>query len=567
MKLIFSILFSFILFTLSAQESNIIREIPSEVKGIKFDTIQVSKFIKSGENYVVYGLLRREGAILEKRKMGKEVIRLRAFAKLEYDKDFNLKNEVLHFIRPQGYEDKDISLIDGPNNLLKTPEVIATPDDILTFRELQRAYPEVYKNQKPAKLIIEEKEIRTMHYANQVLTGSGSRVNGIRVVTRTPKAKKERKGLFAEVARSWEETIPYDTERQEIEFENYANQTKKDYWKASIGSSVPAPMTGRIYSHHIKVIGSDKAKKNNEFFEQELVTFDKEGEVLNRIELAFERPMILGAIRSIKNEKGELEYALFSVREKKRVAKKMGLEPNPRNAYIYILDKDGKQVSAVDFEMASTRMPISKVFPVNGNFLTIGVGFNSFEGYLFGKDKLEASYIFNQGSEEYKKIAPSHKIRILEQLEMGSSTNILGLYTHKNETATPDPMRPNAGKRGYGNYFLLQYDDSGRITNFNHVPRPEIADEFAAPSIEIIKENDVSMTLLAMYSIQKKDTPWKGLHPTVAIVNKSNLEMRVQSLPTSYKLSSDQAFFTEENRVILLVQDEGNKYAFAELKF
>lgn len=565
MKFYFFILFNCIgLISYGQQSAGELVPFSTTIKDIKFDSIAVSRFLDQGDAYTIYALAFRDGGVRTPRTLGfddtKDPVRIKAFVKLDFDKDLNLKGEALDFLVPNGFEEtKNISILDGPGGLMKNPETLAIADDVLDKRELIRKYPEAFSYEKKEK---EEKEMLPLYYENHVQYGGGFRVKGLvskkqRLREKVEKTKADI--LFNPLKGAMAEVDPYKTTKTEIEID-YPEQSKKSYWRWNgSNNGYCDKLTGRVYAHFQRVEDGDKTIKH---FKQELATFDKDGTILNRVPLQHERPLNFASIMSVEDEDG-LEFVVFKLVESKKALKKMGLEYNKKMNYFYILDKNGELVQEVISEI-NNAAALDNIIEVDGKFIFFGVGFNVFsiESYTLANNEVVQSTILKKGTAEFERLSPMGAAKFVQEIDnKETSVTMLGQYIDEPRSGSTMDKTTN-----YGTYFVLNYDKDGKLSDFNSIPRPANIVDTEMPSYTVLEEDDETIIILTFFNIIGKNPTWKGLHPTIATIRKADLDVQTTTIDSTYKLSSDKSFVWKEDSILFLVQDLENKYSFFQVK-
>ena len=422
------------------------------IGGLEFTKIEIIGAVPNGEGTRVFLELSRIGAIQKKAgpvwSGGNDPITVKALGIIDLAANQGVEQEIVRWLKPDGVYAKQYNILEAPGSILGDP--IATQDDCVELLDLVKEYPELRQLYGDVS-----KEIEPYSYYK----------NFVNYKALAGKPKSLVLNLYnvdSEGRRS--------NEDKEIDIEGYRGSTKKDYW-ARIEETKCDKVSGNFWAYHGRLIQGEYRNRANMFL-QELVVFDKEGEVLNRTDMEFEKPQVLKGSQYFYY----LEDDFTRISGKAHVYgeafgfgyKKLNPDPNETLKQYYEWDADGKLVQQVAFDAPNAGFdPLymvkgeekSTIFADSEGDLYFMYFAN---GELAGSEKLDANHPVAASIKDWKSSLKSGDLGLIQSRPIGD--NQIQIY------ALTKMVSPGAGQpsvRQYvGDVFFLT-DKAGNLLNVN----------------------------------------------------------------------------------------------------
>lgn len=553
-----------------------------DIDGVAFDSIAFHKVVETADEVRLYFAVSKIGAI--RRKIGPiwqggaDPARITGMAQIRLSTDLNVIEEKFVLIQPDEIGLGKMEILAAPVKLGRA-DVIATQDDLVSRGDLDEAFPEL----KPEIELEEEEDMSKKAqqiYKNSIgYKGFLQKVQSFKQNKQVPKTEKEEKKLgLLDIRGKLEEQYArsgYKMIKNEISLEDYRQQDKTTSWVMNSG---PAnnQINGQVIAHHGKNV---KKQKLARYLTQELVCFDAQGKVINRVDLEFDTPKkaaLATPIFSQATNKGlygveGMVYIFADMPAKGAVKKQFGDKVKPHVKTLYQVNGNGELVREVTFEtdkaaklsfakaiqkgerlqvLAYTTDPFSiKVYTFMDNALTNEQNLTTKDAVLAGLTK---------GAEQ---LTYGYQMKLMEPIVLKNGEQLLVFDIYKRATASVDG---NGGAiyRGKG---WIAMDKEGTVKGSSFWERGKNYITSIQPRIYQLDSNEQNISWLLKDEVSNKDgLRRENIHKITIYTNDyTEQQNSMEGLKNTSWMTTDKAMFligeqeqSKKERVYKLVRIE-----------
>lgn len=489
-------------------------ELPTTIGEADFDPdMRLVHVGETSDGLKVLALMKKEGAYRKKMgpmmSGGADPVTILALGEFYFDEGLQLKESKYTILKPDGENTMlgDFEVLNEPVRIGKA-KVIAKKADCKELYELADIHPELRDGYGTEEAVFEKDFPGPAVYYENVLkykfSGAVKTVK-LRKYTKNQKPPQKAeattlKGAFKDMFKSTPKVDPYSEVEKELDIEDtYKGRGKKDFWMF-MSDDICDPVDGAIFAHHGHYYSKDAPRKRNNHFEQELVVFDKEGKVVNHLDLNFDKPMELEQ-QVVFEDKGQsknendIKAVGYMFKELTGAfTKKVNPNPDPNARHFYKINEAGSQDYTFSFYLEGTNEKIKKIMvnPKGDNFsmLSYAIKPSTYSWYQMGAQGVVAKNEIKEGNPLFAPLSTAKLNVDATQLRPFTETfdaagNRRLKYRVVNVTTDPSTKEKKYQSKGFLDLLL---DEKGDLKIANFINRAENADLSLKPSLEVIKE-------------------------------------------------------------------------------
>jgi|GEM_PF-2968096 len=509
-------------------------ELTALVNDVNIRNFYLDRVHQEGDVYHIYLVrdLESDEAMFGKVRLaalGATGLTIYGYAELQVDmSSMQVLSEKCYYVQTtkSGHEQpKDLWALNSEG---KRSRMIVEADHVIMESDFEREFPN-YEKAIPSDLgetvmtKAQFDELPGAYYENKIdYKGFANKVEGFKVVEYTKKPfEPNRKGFFSDLKEVFKSN--YERDFRNIEWEGYNGGDKKNLWQKAYGKNFSDNVTGTVYAQHAWRSKDDKHSIYKHF---EIVTFNKDGKLIKRLEKKYDAPkefVYSGA--SYTGKDGKITGVNYVVGDMASLMiigakKKYGDYKNPKLKEFIRFDEAGQLVYEKEVELGEATTIYNNWQNAAGDDIffsmrnetkapvTITV---TKDGELTEKEETGQASTSLQGLATGQ-LYRTHQAGKLTDIKGGGKTFITKTYKAGSQSTS--------STAAYGHAYAPIYDGNGVLQQIVPFIRMDAQTPANSPIIRLEKDTDEYM--IFAYRDQLLGEPGYGKFVKSVFVDKSN---------------------------------------------